>query len=89
MSYTITPYTYEKAKQEGLQILPSNLKTKKIDVYKNGKKIASIGAIGYKDYPSYLQSHGLEYANKRRELFHKRFENDNSLPSLLVKKLLW
>jgi hypothetical protein len=32
----------------------SKNKKKKIDVFKNDKKVASIGAIGYYDYPSYV-----------------------------------
>ena len=89
MAYTITKYTYDKAKQFGYTVKPSTLKNKKIDVYKDNKKIASIGAIGYPDYPTYIQTHGLEYANKRRQLFHNRFKNSNSLNSELAKKLLW
>ena len=39
MPYAITNYTYKQAKKLGLQVKPSTNKTKKIDVYKNGKKI--------------------------------------------------
>ena len=39
--YTITPYTKAQAQKLGLVVKPSNNKTKKIDVYKNGKRIAS------------------------------------------------
>eukprot|EP01038_Epipyxis_sp_PR26KG_P016034 gene16034-21762_t len=49
----------------GVEIKPSKSKNKKIDVYKNNNKIASVGAIGYNDYPTYIKEKGLEYANKR------------------------
>ena len=51
--YQIKPYTYEKAKEIGVEVRPSTLKNKKIDVYKQGKKIASIGDIRYFDFPTY------------------------------------
>jgi hypothetical protein len=39
-----------KAKELGVTIKPSTQLHKKIDVYKNGRKIASIGDKRYKDY---------------------------------------
>ena len=89
MSYNITDYTYQKAKENGLEVKQSSLKNKKIDVFKDGKKIASIGAIDYPDYPTYVKTHGLEYANKRRKLFHERFQKKKSLNVQLAKLLLW
>ena len=53
-TYKITAYTLKKAKKMGLQVKQSTNKTKKIDVYKQGKKIASVGARGMNDYPTYL-----------------------------------
>ena len=47
--YNITDYTYKQAKRLGVQVKPSTNKTKKIDVYKQGKKIASVGANGMND----------------------------------------
>ena len=63
--YQIKPYTYRKAKSLGVQIKPSTNKKKKIDVYKNGKKIATVGAVGYADYPTFMKTHGLAYARMR------------------------
>jgi hypothetical protein len=40
----------QAAKRLGVTIRPSTLKSKKLDVYKNGFKIASIGDIRYNDY---------------------------------------
>ena len=41
--------------------------------------IASIGAIGYSDYPTYIRSHGLDYANKRRRLYKIRQNTDRTV----------
>jgi hypothetical protein len=43
MVYKITNYSYKKAEENDLNIVPSKKKNKKIDVYKNGEYIASIG----------------------------------------------
>jgi hypothetical protein len=47
MVYHITNYTYKKAKKLGVKVVPSKNKTKKIDVYKNDKKIATVGSLWY------------------------------------------
>lgn len=54
MAYKILPYSFRKAKELGVVIKPSSNILKKIDVFKNNKKIASIGARGMNDYPTYL-----------------------------------
>ena len=72
MSYKITKYTKDKAKKIGVEVKPSNKRDKKIDVFKNGTLVASIGAIGYSDYPTYLLSRGKKYAEERRRLYKKR-----------------
>ena len=43
--YTITNYSRKKAQELGVDIKPSTNKTKKLDVFKNGIKVASIGSI--------------------------------------------
>lgn len=86
--YVILPYTKEKAKQIGLTVLPSIKKGKKIDVYKNGKLIASIGDTNYKDYPTYLKEDGLDVANERRRLYRLR-HTKNTLGEQLALYLLW
>ena len=53
MGYRITDYTKQQAKKLGVEVKPSKTKGKKIDVFKKGKKVASVGAIGYKDFPTY------------------------------------
>jgi len=95
--YKILPYTKEKAEKLNVEIKPSKRKGKKIDVYKNNKKIASIGAIGYPDYPTYqeMEQNGIVKkgtANKRRKAYKKRFEKTRKkkgTPSYYADQLLW
>jgi len=87
-NYKITNYSKQKAKELNVQIKPSSNPNKKIDVFKNDKKIASIGANGYMDYPNYLEKKGSEIANKRRELYHKRHKNEG-INGKFSKALLW
>ena len=76
MPYTITKYTYRQAKKMGVTVKPSTNKTKKIDVIKQGKKIASVGAYGMNDYPTYMKLKGNKYAKTRRRLYKMRHEKD-------------
>jgi len=90
--YKITNYTYKKAKKLGLKVKPSTNKTKKIDVYKNNNKIASVGAYGMNDYPTYILKKGLKYAKTRRRLYRIRHEKDRHVKGsngYLADKLLW
>ena len=72
MSYVITNYTRNRASQLGVSVKPSTRKGKKIDVFKDDKKIASIGALGYGDYPTFMRTKGKEFANKRRKAYRNR-----------------
>jgi hypothetical protein len=90
--YHITEYTYNQAKKIGVEIKPSTKKGKKIDVFKNGKLIASVGALGYADYPTYIKEKGLEYAIERRRLYKLRHSKDiNKIGSngYYANALLW
>ena len=92
MVYHITNYTHNKAKLIGVTVKPSTSKDKKIDVYKNGQKLASVGATGYKDYPTFIKEKGLEYANTRRQLYKQRHEKDRHekwTKGWLADNLLW
>jgi len=90
MVYKITNYTYKKAKQYGVTVVPSKNKTKKIDLYKNDKKVASVGALGMMDYPTYIQKKGLTFANNRRRLYKIRHKKDrNNGPGYYADQLLW
>lgn len=86
--YDITPYTKAKAKAMGLQVRPSTRKGKKLDVFRDGDYIDSVGALGYKDYPTYMKERGKAYADERRRLYHARHIG-NSQGERLAKGLLW
>jgi len=86
--YEITPYTLQQAQRIGVTVQPSHDKKKKIDVFKNGKRIGSVGDISYSDYPTYVRTHGKEYADKRRELYHQR-HTKKTMGEYLAKTLLW
>ena len=87
--YQISDYSYQKAKQMGLEIFSSKRKYKKIDVYKNGKYIASIGDNRYMDFPSILAKEGKEIADKHRKLYRNRHKNDDGLAGKLALAFLW
>jgi hypothetical protein len=90
--YTITNYTYTQAKKIGVTVKPSTNKTKKIDVYKKDKKIASVGANGMNDFPTYIKKRGMNYAKTRRRLYKMRHERDRHTKwsrGWLADKLLW
>jgi len=97
MAYKITPYTLAQAQKLGVQVKPSKVQGKKIDVFKNGVKLASVGALGYNDYPTFME---LEkkgkvpagYANKRRKAYKMRHEKDRhkvGSNGYFADKLLW
>ena len=93
MAYEITQYSYDRAKQLGVIIKPSSNKNKKIDVFdKAGNKIASIGANGMNDYPTYIKSRGKEYADKRRKLYktrHETYRHIKGTPAYYADQILW
>jgi hypothetical protein len=93
MKYKIKPYSYQQAEKLGVTIKPSNTNGKKIDVFdKSGKKIASIGAIGYFDYPTYLQNDGLRVAELHRKAYKIRHEKDRHIKGsagYYADKILW
>ena len=91
MVYKITSYSFRKAEENNLTIKPSTKKNKKIDVYKNGKYIDSIGDIRYNDYPTYISNNGKKYADERRKLYYIRHNNNSSKYSAdnLAKLILW
>ena len=92
MLYEIKKYTYRQAKKYGLTVKPSTNKTKKIDIFKHSKKIASVGANGMNDYPTYMINNGKKYAQSRRRLYKIRHNKDRKKRwsnGWLADKLLW
>lgn len=92
-SYKITAYTKKQAKKYGLSVKNSTRKNKKIDVFdKNGKRLASVGALGYNDFPTFMalkpgktgipkldtlnKKQLIENAKKHRRLYKMRHEKD-------------
>ena len=89
--YIITSYTKRQAKKLGVIVKPSTNK-KKIDVFKDKKKIASVGAIGYLDYPNYIKKIGKEKAEIKREAYKKRHvgnRHKKGSNGFYADKLLW
>jgi len=84
--YSITPYTYTRAKRLGVTVRPSTNPTKKIDVFK-GKKVASVGAKGMMDYPTYRLLKGNTYATRRRRLYKQRHVKGSA--GYYADQLLW
>jgi hypothetical protein len=93
MAYHITKYTYDQAKKLGVTVKPSTVKGKKIDVFnKKGEKLASVGALGYADYPTFMATLGKEYADRRRKAYKMRHEKDRHVrgsAGYWADKLLW
>jgi hypothetical protein len=92
LAYKIKRYTYRQAKRLGVKVKPSKVKGKKIDVFKNDKKLVSVGAIGYKDYPTYMQTEGRKVANERRRLYKIRHAKDRKVKGsagYYADQLLW
>lgn len=89
-SYKIKPYTLQKAKQLNVIVKPSTNPNKKIDVYnKNFEKIATIGDINYKDYPTYLEE-DKDLAEERRKMYKIRHKNNlKSGNGYWANALLW
>ena len=92
--YKILPYTEKQAKKLGVRVYPSLRPNKKIDVFNEDftELLASVGARGYKDFPTYILEEGLEYAKKRRALYKKRHQKDRTIKGSAgwyADKLLW
>jgi len=92
MRYTITNYTRKQAKRIGVTVKPSTNPEKKIDVFRKGRQIASVGANGMNDFPTYIQQRGIAFAKTRRRLYKMRHEKDRHIKwsnGWLADKLLW
>ena len=89
--YKIKRYSYIRAAELGVTIKPSRTAGKKIDVCKNKIKVASIGQIGYLDFPTYAQKYGLAIANNRRRLYHLRhsYYKPRGSNGYYAAKILW
>lgn len=97
MPYKILPYHRKQAQKLGVDIKPSSNPKKKIDVFKKGNKVASIGASGYGDYAVFLgkEKRGLlpsGYADMRRKAYKSRHRKDRAMlgsNGYYADKILW
>jgi hypothetical protein len=91
--YKITDRQKRNAASLGVIIKPSTNKSKKIDVFDLiGNKLASIGAMGYKDFDIYLKENGKAFAEERRRLYkirHKDNRNKIGTPGFFADRILW
>lgn len=90
MRYQIKDYSFDQAGKFNVVINPSTRGNYKIDVYNmNGDYITSVGNKNFSDYPTYILSHGIEYANERRRLYWSRHKNDKGIRGFFALNLLW
>tara|TARA_R110000803_G_scaffold192571_1_gene255426 strand:- start:938 stop:1225 length:288 start_codon:yes stop_codon:yes gene_type:complete len=95
MSYKIKQIQIDKANKLGLTIKASSNKNKKLDIYKNDKKVGSIGAIGYKDYGTYLEELPKKEADLKRKNYLARHSKEpkskdgKKTNSYYADKILW
>lgn len=90
--YQITQYHKDQATRLGVTIKPSTRKNKKIDVFKDNKKVASIGDTRYLDFITYKKEKGLKYAKERQRLYrirHGRFGKNKGTPGYYALNILW
>ena len=88
--YKITNYSRKQANKLGVTIKHSLNTKKKLDVFKNGKKICDIGAIDYDNYPTHMIKRGKTFAKKRRKLYRIRHIKDRKKGcGYYADKILW
>tara|TARA_R110000803_G_C11866359_1_gene307853 strand:+ start:516 stop:776 length:261 start_codon:yes stop_codon:yes gene_type:complete len=73
------------AKKLGVEVKSSSVKNKKLDVYKNDKKIASIGDIRYGDF---LQT-GDKDKQKNYKSRHQKNRTKVGTAGYYADKILW
>ncbi len=101
MGYTITAYSRRQAKKLGVIIKQSTRKGKKLDVFKKVKnskgeivlkRVATIGALGMGDYPTFMKTKGKEFADKRRKAYKSRHQKNRVVVGsngYYADKILW
>ncbi len=90
--YVITNYTKQKARELNVTVTLSKHTNKKLDVYKNGRYIVSVGDTRYMDYPTFKIKYGALYADKKRRLYKMRHEKDRhrvGTAGYYADQLLW
>ena len=88
--YKITNYSRKQSKKLGVVIKHSSNTKKKLDVFKKGKKVCSVGAIEYDNFPTHVLKHGLAYGKTRRRLYRIRHTKDRKKGcGFYADKILW
>ena len=83
-NYKIKNFQEKRAKKLNVVIKSSTRKNKKIDVFKLGKKIASIGGVYkdgrfYGDYATYHLTKGKTFADTKRRLYRLRHAGEEKV----------
>jgi hypothetical protein len=90
--YTIKAYSRQRARELGVRIQVSTKPDKKLDVFsKKGEKLASIGAAGMGDYPTF-RAVNRELGEWKRKHYKMRHEKDRHVvgtPGYFADKILW
>lgn len=71
---------------------PSRVKGKKYDVFKNDKKIASFGALGYQQYTDkigYYKSLNHNDLSRKKNYYSRHGKADYESPKYFSHKYLW
>lgn len=96
--FQIHAHHRQQARRLGYTIAPSRTRGKKLDVFRNGQKLASIGAKGYWDYAAYLDAEKkgllpLGTADAKRRAYRARHADERlqgrTTPGYLAYYILW
>ena len=85
MPQTDVPTARRVAAAIGVCVLPSTRREKKLDVYVEGRRVASIGAIDYGDF----LTHGDPQRRKDYKRRHGKYRHREGTPSFYADKILW
>jgi hypothetical protein len=85
--YNVKPYHREQARALGVEIQPSTKGNYKLDVYRDGKYLTSIGDKRYMDFQMYMEIDPV-LAEKRRQLYRQRHTKEG-IREYLAKHILW
>ena len=89
MPYIISEKQYEIAKKLNIEIIPSENPRKKIDIYKNGDYLCSIGATNFRALKEWIDLVGRNEAYIKRNAYISRHKSSCDLKSIYEIQLLW
>ncbi len=91
--YQIKQYSRDRAQELNVKIKPSSNPAKNMQVFdKTDKFIASVGANGYSDYPTYLQQGDKALADKTKQFYKARHKKDRNVvgsAGYYADQILW